>query len=225
MRMGSHYRFQQESFTLIELLVVIAIIAILASMLLPALSSARQRAHTISCAGNLKQIGTVMSLYADDNEEWIGGGDDEVSHNGTALGIRQYWSVQYSTYLCGQTWSNWAGTGVNDPKIPVYDCVAGKSQDPTGCANVSYTINASAPVTSGCNQPRLRRVKDPGGIGHLADRVRNYDFYAQADYMPLGATPRIPSDRHSRGDNILFCDGHVQWYNSGQILLTLFDNN
>ena len=63
----------KKFFTLIELLVVIAIIAILAAMLLPALSAARNSAHTASCASNLKQQHTFQMLYAGDNKDFLTG--------------------------------------------------------------------------------------------------------------------------------------------------------
>ena len=89
-----------NSFTLIELLVVIAIIAILASMLLPALSRARDTAQSAYCSNQLKHLGLFYSMYMSDNDDYT-----MVHYGPCADGVKRQWYFLMEDYLGNTSYS------------------------------------------------------------------------------------------------------------------------
>ncbi len=88
MRKRNEGRSPARGFTLIELLVVVSIIAILASILLPVLGRARRKAVEITCAGNLRQLGTAVVSYADDCDGWYPNFDPGTTDANVVAGLR-----------------------------------------------------------------------------------------------------------------------------------------
>lgn len=209
------------AFTLIELLVVIAIIAILAALLLPALSQAKSRAWTVECIGNLKQLSIAWHTYADDN-----GGNLPVNIGGgfpTTLGARD----AVGSWIIGNAQVDWDPTNLTagtlysyTPNCGVYHCPADHStiyNNPSIQRIRSYSMDGFIGAPGSLpNYPtlpmKIGQIKyDPSSIFLFLDEVEG-----GIDDGLFGIDPsrqvwiNMPADRHNQGANLSFCDGHVE---------------
>jgi len=201
---------------MIELLVVIAIIAILAALLLPALSLAKQKAWTTSCNANLNQVGLGLKMFADDNNElypesgstiYWGAIDPETGKAG--------WMEQMVSYVGNTNAYNCPG----NVQLPAAE------QGPFNYFNgvrAAYVItNGVAPVQSTAIRLPSAYVLsgDTGGIANLTDGgtfdpldADKDDYTQNCVGGPDNGSPFELWQIHSRGQNILFADGHSKWY-------------
>jgi prepilin-type N-terminal cleavage/methylation domain-containing protein/prepilin-type processing-associated H-X9-DG protein len=209
-------------FTLIELLVVIAIIAILASMLLPALGSARQQGYKIACIGNLHQLGTALAMYGED-------------HNGVVpfaiSGIEgtpsmTSWDYVLSSYV-GENITIAEPSCMTDASraSPVFRCPSDKEQRAAaGYAARSYcrVMFDDLSYPDYYDGIRLNQVSKPSAKfllieWHHANNFRGSNWQAYANrwlFTNQGGvsswhTPLFGLFHQGNSSNFLFCDFHV----------------
>jgi prepilin-type N-terminal cleavage/methylation domain-containing protein/prepilin-type processing-associated H-X9-DG protein len=213
-----------RAFTLIELLVVIAIIAILAAMLLPALSAAKQKAWTTSCISNLRQVGLGMRMYADDNAEFYPESGGDIYWNATDAGTKeQSWMQQIFSYTANTN---------------VYNC-PGNVQLPVnlqGPFNYFNGCNAAFVATGSFGSVKATAILYPSAFVLGGDTAGTLNNGAGLQFDPLDADKDDYSQNciggaadpskteywqiHSKGQNVMFADGHSKWYkgyNAGEM--------
>jgi prepilin-type N-terminal cleavage/methylation domain-containing protein/prepilin-type processing-associated H-X9-DG protein len=244
-------RKKNSYFTLIELLVVIAIIAILAALLLPALKSARERAHIAVCQSNLKQLYTLTSIYASDNNRMLPqmavnnvraaymyeNGDRDVfnnSLNGQWFGIGAFLPPGYASpkqeiFAC-PTWRYEYYSSIRPAsgewRLPKWyeNWKNGGYNTVTG----GYILDSAAYYQNVSSQKSHGRFGMVGRNAAYEDPQKSYygGVIEHTTALIMCAQMSLENDNgtcHNRkGVNSAFYDGHVRWLPTPKAIIDLF---
>jgi len=203
---------KRRGFTLIELLVVIAIIAILAAILFPVFSRAREQARKAACMSNMKQIGTALMLYCQDWDETYPMGAFGMRWNapcGDPAPVHSTWRVMIQPYLkswdvfiCPSVYENWnrnwyCGCGIGPGCEEFFRAIPGVPRF------MDYQYNSG----TFCGMPKkMAQLKAPANVIIVTEAVCAHLFYA-----PLNCWLVFANNPHGGGKNYIFADGHVKW--------------
>ena len=199
----------KRGFTLIELLVVIAIIAILASLLLPALQQAKAKSTQATCRGNLKQLAMGYHMYSVDNEDWYPG----FIHRGVNPGTGTWFDfIRVYVPFTGTVAMGNAPLATD----PIYNCPASKFRyAPNRCSTSNWTADYW-----GLKISTIKRTEQKFLIGDVAGG-NPAGVLTSLTCLYIGA--QFPTDAcrghlwpsHNAQVTMAYCDGHVGGFRPG----------
>lgn len=229
------FKKNHRAFTLIELLVVVSIIALLVSILMPALGKAREHAKRIVCMNTNKTFGLANQMYAQESEDWC------VPHKGK-VGDSEYADVHWwfhNEFFNDIIALELGETGTNSVSLK-YKCPSDTRKQAYGegetAIDLSYGHNRMSIVLLGegwdVNKTyviKLSKVARPnekflimdgvdmGLVDYKADYTEYWDLYGDAVGGPEVGGWHRPAYRHDEGANIAFYDGHAEYRKKEEI--------
>jgi prepilin-type N-terminal cleavage/methylation domain-containing protein/prepilin-type processing-associated H-X9-DG protein len=229
-----------RGFTLIELLVVIAIIALLAAFLFPALGKAKAQARRVECLNEMRQWGMVFKMYADDHDDWIPreGVEDigEVVLNSWA-DVKTFsdpWYNALPPYLPkppAYAYAHPTNVARFYERSSFFHCPSAsfprEVRDPRYQFAI-FSIAMNSQLIKYPNIPTIRfaRIADPARTPLFLDNLLDGEKKVVKEQentdlgQPSAYANRFAGRRHLRGGNLVFADGHPQWFRGEDVVET-----
>ena len=211
----------KQNFTLVELLVVIAVIAILASMVLPALRSALDKARAIQCTNNQKQLGTATFLYTDDNKGYMP--DNSAPASSTVTSAK--WATFIWSYTTGEAivsefaYLRQLPSGSYEPKLSMFTCPA--VMDPFKPSEEMKHIGRNKYFSDTSSyKPNLFITK----CRWPSARMLYSDYHAATAYLATVELDNVTYLHPGATTTVTYLDGHVKALNRYAVPQTMWNS-